>query len=255
MCYWLFGIVSYLEGQLVLVDMFGLYKVQKCVMNWVMNWVVCGLLEGVDVGLLVIEVGCWDEEDILVFNVFSDVGVLVVLVVNKIDCFKDKGVLLLFLQEVIVGCSFVVVYLIFVQKCNGLDVLVCDVLKLLFEVLLMFGEDEIIDCSQWFLVGELVCEQLMCQLGEELLYVIMVEIECFVEDGNLLCIGVVIWVECEGQKVIVIGKGGICLKDIGVKVCMQMECLFGVKVFLEIWVCVCEGWFDDEVVLKVFGYE
>jgi GTP-binding protein Era len=79
----------------------------------------------------------------------------------------------------------------------------------------MFGEDEITDRSQRFLAGELVREQLMRQLGDELPYATTVEIERFAEDGRLLRIGAVIWVEREGQKAIVIGKGGARLKEIG----------------------------------------
>ncbi|MNU94763.1 GTPase Era [compost metagenome] len=52
-----------------------------------------------------------------------------------------------------------------------------------------------------------------------------------------------------------IGKGGTRLKDIGAKSRMQMERLFGAKVFLETWVRVREGWSDDEAALKAFGYE
>ncbi|KAG1527310.1 hypothetical protein G6F51_014303 [Rhizopus arrhizus] len=80
----------------------------------------------------------------------------------------------------------------------------------------MFGEDEITDRSQRFLAGELVREQLMRQLGEELPYATTVEIERFTEDGNLLRIGAVIWVEREGQKATVIGKDGAPVRGQGV---------------------------------------
>jgi len=106
--------------------------------------------------------------------------------------------------------------------------------------------------EEWALI---VREQLMRQLGEELPYATTVEIERFTEDGNLLRIGAVIWVEREGQKAIVIGKGGARLKEIGAKSRLQMERLFGAKVFLETWVRVREGWSDDEAALKAFGYE
>ena len=110
------------------------------------------------------------------------------------------------------GRDFAAVHPISAQKRNGLEALVRDVLKLLPEAPPMFGEDEITDRSQRFLAGELVREQLMRQLGEELPYATTVEIERFTEDGNLLRIGAVIWVEREGQKAIVIGKGGARLK-------------------------------------------
>ncbi|MXV13528.1 GTPase Era, partial [Xanthomonas sp. LMG 8992] len=110
------------------------------------------------------------------------------------------------------------------------------------------------DRSARFLAGELVREQLMRQLGAELPYAATVEIESFVEEGDLRRIGAVIWVERESQKAIVIGKGGTRLKDIGSKARQQMERLFDGKVFLETWVRVRAGWSDDEAALKAFGY-
>jgi GTP-binding protein Era len=65
----------------------------------------------------------------------------------------------------------------------------------------------------------------------------------------------VIWVEREGQKAIVIGKGGTRLREIGSKARLAMERLFGSKVFLETWVRVRAGWSDDEAALKTLGYE
>ncbi|MEK0265221.1 GTPase Era [Stenotrophomonas rhizophila] len=250
----LLGIASYPEGQIVLVDTPGLHRAQKRAMNRVMNRAARSL-EGVDAGMLVIEAGRWDDEDTLAFNVLSDSGIPVVLVVNKIDRLKDKGALLPFLQQVTEGRTFAAVHPISAQKRNGLESLVRDLMKLLPEAPPMFGEDEITDRSQRFLAGELVREQLMRQLGEELPYATTVEIERFVEDGNLLRIGAVIWVEREGQKAIVIGKAGTRLKEIGAKSRLQMERLFGAKVFLETWVRVREGWSDDEAALKAFGYE
>lgn len=250
----LLGIATYPEGQLVLVDTPGLHRQQKRAMNRVMNRAARASLEGVDVGLLVIEAGRWDEEDTLAFNVLRDAGVPVVLIVNKVDRMKDKAALLPFLQEITVGREFAAVHPISALKRNGLDALVRDLIGLVPEGPPMFGEDEITDRSQRFLAGELVREQLMRQLGEELPYATTVEIERFAEDGALLRIGAVIWVEREGQKAIVIGKGGTRLKEIGAKARLQMERLFGAKVFLETWVRVREGWSDDEAALKAFGY-
>ncbi|WP_368561964.1 GTPase Era [Pseudoxanthomonas sp. UTMC 1351] len=246
-------------GQIALVDTPGLHKQQgkfsASAMSRVMNRAARGALEGVDVGLLVIEAGRWDEEDTLAFNVLSDAGVPVVLVVNKIDRMKDKTALLPFLAQVGEGRNFAAVHLVSALKRNGLDTLVKDLLALLPEAPPMFGEDEITDRSERFLAGELVREQLMRQLGAELPYATTVEIERFAEDGEMLRIGAVIWVERESQKAIVIGKGGARLKEIGSKSRLQMERLFGRKVFLETWVRVREGWSDDETALKAFGYE
>ena len=254
----LLGIATFPGGQLQLVDTPGIHgeqgKRSGKAMNRMMNRAARGALEGVDAAVLVIEAGRWDEEDTLAFNVLRDAGVPVVLIVNKVDRMKDKGALLPFLQEITVGREFAAVHPISALKRNGLDALVRDLIGLVPEGPPMFGEDEITDRSQRFLAGELVREQLMRQLGEDLPYATTVEIERFAEDGALLRIGAVIWVEREGQKAIVIGKGGTRLKDIGGKARLQMERLFGAKVFLETWVRVREGWSDDEAALKAFGY-
>jgi GTP-binding protein Era len=118
----------------------------------------------------------------------------------------------------------------------------------------IFDEDEITDKSQRFLAGELVREQLMQRLGDELPYSATVEIEKFEVDGSLLRIGAVIWLEREGQKAIVIGKGGLQLKAISTSARIGMEKLFGSKVFLETWCRVRDGWSDDEAALRRFGY-
>jgi len=255
----LLGIATFPAGQIVLVDTPGLHKQQgkfsASAMSRVMNRAARGALEGVDAGLLVIEAGRWDEEDTLAYNVLSDAGIPVVLVINKVDRLRDKSALLPFLAQVSDGRVFAAVHPISALKKNGLEALTKDILGLLPEAAPMFGEDEITDRSERFLAGELIREQLMRQLGAELPYATTTEIERFTEDGEMLRIGAVIWVERESQKAIVIGKGGTRLKEIGSKARMQMEHLFGRKVFLETWVRVREGWSDDETALKAFGYE
>ncbi|UNK43839.1 GTPase Era [Luteimonas sp. S4-F44] len=250
----LLGIATLPEGQLLLVDTPGIHREQKRAMNRVMNRAARGALEGVDVALLVVVAGRWDEEDTLAFDALRGAGVPVVLVVNQIDRMKDKTALLPYLQQVVEGREFAGVVPLSALKRNGLQQLVATVLPLLPEQPPLYGEDEITDKSQRFLAGELVREQLMRQLGAELPYATTVEIESFTVDGAMLRIGAVIWVERDGQKAIVIGKGGARLKDISTKARLQMERLFDAKVFLETWVRVRQGWSDDEAALKALGY-
>ena len=254
----LLGIATVEGGQLLLVDTPGLHREQgrykASAMSRVMNRTARGALEGVDAALMVVEAGRWDEEDGLAFDVLRQAGIPVVLVVNKVDRLKDKSVLLPFLAQVGQGRDFAAVHPVSALKRKGLEALVRDLLALLPEAPPVYDEDEITDRSQRFLAGELVREQLMRQLGDELPYATTVEVERFAEDGELLRIGAVIWVEREGQKPIVIGKGGARLREIGSKARQQMERLFGRKVFLETWVRVREGWSDDEAALKAFGY-
>ncbi|MET0893508.1 MAG: GTPase Era, partial [Pseudoxanthomonas sp.] len=246
------------EGQIALVDTPGLHKQEgkfsASAMSKVMNRAARGAIQDVDAALMVIEAGRWDEADTLAYNVLSDSGIPVMLVVNKVDQIKLKAELLPFLSRITEDRTFASVHLISALKRNGLEQLVKDMLALLPEAPPMFGEDEITDRSQRFMAGELLREQLMRQLGNELPYATTVEIERFAEEEGLLRIGAVIWVERESQKSIVIGKGGTRLKEIGSKARMQMERMFDGKVFLETWVRVREGWSGDAAALKAFGY-
>ncbi|MHC9086620.1 GTPase Era [Luteimonas sp. RIT-PG2_3] len=255
----LLGIATFPEGQLLLVDTPGLHREQKKAMNRMMNRAARGALEGIDAAVLVVEAGRWDDEDGYAFEALREAGVPVVLAVNQVDRIKDKSTLLPYLQQVAEGRDFVSVHPVSALKRKGLEDLVETLLPLLPAQPALYGEDEITDKSQRFLAGELVREQLMRQLGAELPYATTVEIESFVEEpspkgGVMLRIGAVIWVEREGQKAIVIGKGGVRLRDIGSKARMQMERLFDNKVFLQTWVRVRDGWSDDESALRTLGY-
>ena len=250
----LLGIATFEHGQLLLVDTPGIHREQKRAMNRWMNRAARGALEGVDAALLVIEAGRWDEEDTLAYDALRQAEVPVVLAVNQVDRIKDKTTLLPFLAKVSEGREFAAVHPVSALKRKGLEPLVDSLLALLPEQAPLYAEDEITDKSQRFLAGELVREQLMRLLGAELPYATTVEIERFVEEGRMLRIGAVIWVEREGQKAIVIGKGGERLREIGSRAREQMERLFGAKVFLETWVRVREGWSDDEAALRTLGY-
>lgn len=255
----LLGIATFAHGQLLLVDTPGIHREQgrykASAMNRWMNRAARGALEGVDAAALVIEAGRWDEEDGLAYDALKAADVPVVLVVNQVDRIKDKAALLPFLAKVSEGRDFAAVHPVSALKRKGLDALVDSLLALMPVQPALYGQDEITDKSQRFLAGELVREQLMRQLGAELPYATTVEIEQFEADGELLRIGAVIWVERDGQKAIVIGKGGERLREIGSKARESMQRLFDRKVFLQTWVRVRAGWSDDEAALKTLGYE
>src|SRR5690606_34072441 len=215
----LLGIATFPEGQLLLVDTPGLHRDQgkstaSAMHRW-MNRAARGAVEGVDAAMLVVRAGKWEEADSFAYEALHHAGVPVLLVVNQVDRLKDKTELLPYLAKVSEGRDFAGVHPISALKRKGLEALVKQLLGLMPEQAAMYAEDEITDKSQRFLAGEMVREQLMRQLGEELPYATTVEIERFIVEGQMLRIGAVIWVERDGQKAIVIGKGGERLREIG----------------------------------------
>ena len=248
------GIKTDEHSQTIYVDTPGLHLNAQKAMNRYMNRAATSSLENVELILFVVDVNRWSEEDDNVLKRVSEQGTPVVLVVNKIDQVKDKEELLPLLQQLSSKMDFAAVIPLSALKganVRDLEKVVYDALP---EAEPMFPEEYVTDRSERFLAAELVREKLMRSLGQELPYATTVEIEQFKEDDGLLRIGALIWVERQSQKKIVIGKGGERLKEIGSMARMDMERLFGEKVFLQLWVKVKEGWSDNERILSSLGY-
>ncbi|MGE0080631.1 MAG: GTPase Era [Thiohalomonadaceae bacterium] len=248
------GIDTGEDYQAVYVDTPGLHLGAKKAMNRYMNRAAAGSLEGVDLVLFVIEAGRWTAEDDMVLSRLADVKVPVILVVNKVDKFADKTALLPLLGELAGKRDFAEVVPVSALKDSNLPSLRKQVPRYLPAGEPIFPEEQLTDRSQRFLAAEIVREKLMRNLGEELPYALTVEIEQFKEEGGVYDIAAVIWVEREGQKKIVIGKGGAMLKLVGQQAREDMEKLFQYRVFLRLWAKVKEGWSDDERALRSLGY-
>ncbi len=249
------GIATVTGGQIVYADTPGLHAAGKRAINRYMNRAATGSIEGVDLGMLVIEAGQWRDDDQRAFDALKASGIPRVLVLNKVDAIRDKASLLPFIAKVSEGRGFAEVFPVSARKGQGLEQMQASLLRLLPLAPPLFGADEVTDRSERFLVAELIREQLMRQLGDELPYISTVEISSFKEDGRLLRINAVVWVEREGQKAIVVGAGGAQMRAIGQAARLAIEKLLDRKVFLELWCKVRDNWSDDEAQLRRFGYE
>ena len=94
----------------------------------------------------------------------------------------------------------------------------------------MYEEDQITDRSERFLTAEIVREQIMRQLGDEVPYETTVEIESFEHGGDRVGIRALISVERDGQKAILVGGGGVRLKQIGIEARKRLENLLDAHV-------------------------
>ncbi len=249
------GIKSANNCQMIFVDTPGMHRSGRHAMNQRMNRAAGSVLHDVDVVVWVVDRSVWTEEDQQVLERLSSVEQPVILAINKIDEVSDKSSLL----PVISGHSSrrnfsAIVPLSALQK-TGLDVLESALYEHLPESDFIYPEDQLTDKSERFFASEIIREKIIRQLGEELPYQTAVEIEEFIQDGNLLRISGLIIVEKEGQKKIVIGDGGERLKKIGQQARIDMEEMFGQKVMLKLWVKVRRGWADSERTLNSLGIE
>ncbi len=241
--------------QTIFVDTPGLHIEEKRAINRLMNRAATSSLGDVEMVVFVVDGTQWTDDDEMVLNKLRHVRCPVVLAVNKVDNIKDKEVLLPHLQWLAQKGDFAEILPISATKGTNVDKIREMARQLLPEGQHYFPEDYITDRSSRFMASEIVREKLMRFMGEELPYSVTVEIERFkVEEDGLFHINALILVEREGQKKMVIGNKGEKLKVIGTEARLDMERLFGQRVFLELWVKVKSGWADDERALRSLGY-
>lgn len=246
------GVLTTKTAQFIFVDTPGFQSRHRGALNRVMNRAVRGTLESVDVSALVVEATRFGAEDRALLKL-ARAGTPLVLVVNKIDLSDPEG-LLPFLKKAESEAEFSEIVPVSARRRKGLDELLHVIERHLPEQPAIYPEHDFTDRNERFLAAELIREKLFRSLGEELPYSSGVEIEKFEEQGSLRRIHALIVVEKEGHKAIIIGTRGEKLKEIATAARLDMEKLFGGKVYLEVWVRVRSGWTDDEASVRRMGY-
>ena len=241
--------------QTIYVDTPGLHQEEKRAINRLMNRAATRSLGDVEMVIFVVDGTRWTSDDDHVLSKLKDQKYPVVLAINKIDLISDKEILLPHIQTLAQKMDFAAVLPISAEKGTNVEKIREMARAVLPEGEHYFPEDYITDRSSRFMASEIIREKLMRFTGEELPYSVTVEIERFkVEDDGLFHINALILVERDGQKKMVIGNKGEKIKTIGTEARIDMERLFGTRVFLELWVKVKAGWADDERALRSLGY-
>ena len=244
------------DYQAIYVDTPGLHIEEKRAINRLMNRAANSSLSDVNLVFFLVDGTHWTNDDEMVLTKLQKSNFPVVLCVNKVDNVQDRNEVMLHMMDMSKKMDFVDVVPISAKHGKNIDVLRKHVREHLPKATHHFPEEYVTDRSQRFMASEIVREKLMRFTGEELPYSVTVEIERFdynpETDG--FHINALILVERNGQKKMVIGKGGEKIKTIGREARLDMEELFGRKVYLETWVKVKSGWADDERALRSLGY-
>ena len=182
----------------------------------------------------------------------------VVLLLNKIDLVEDKSELLEKLAEYSAIGKFDEVIPISVKDGDGLDMIMDYLSKHAAEGPHYFPDDSFTDQPERVLMAEMIREKALNCLNEEVPHGIAVTIETLDERDTssgepILDINATIYCERESHKGIVIGKKGAMLRKIGSEARADLEAFFEIKVNLNIWVKVKEGWRNKEALIKNFG--
>jgi GTP-binding protein Era len=236
-------------GQIVLIDTPGVHQSGSSLGRKMMSE-VREALEGCELILMIVDATRkWDRDDARVLELAkkagTNAGTGVFLLLNKIDLLADKSKLLPLIAEFQTLHDFKEIVPISALKKKGLDELLACVLKALPKGPRYFPEDQITDQPVRFMAAELIREHVLMQTHEEVPHAVSVLIEQFEESPRLTRIAAVIFCERDGQKAILLGKGGQMLKKIGTAARLDIEKMVGTKVFLELFVKIKAGWRDS----------
>ncbi len=230
------------SGQVVLIDTPGVHRPQSSLGRKMMTE-VHQALEGCDLILLITDAaqraGPGDQ---FMVDLIKKSGTPAFLLLNKIDLLREKEKLLPVIDEFRRRHEFKEIIPISALEHDGLDLLLEKVTEALPEGPRYFSEDQITDQPARFMVGEIIREQVLLETREEVPHATTVMVEQFEEGDKLTRIAGTIYCEREGQKGILVGKGGQMLKKIGTAARREIERMLGTKVFLEVFVKVRPNW-------------
>ena len=118
----------------------------------------------------------------------------------------------------------------------------------------LYPSDEIASEPVRFFVAEFVRETIFERYHQEIPYSVLCHVEEFREDQDPVYIGVTIHVERESQKGILVGKGGVDIRELGKASRAKIEHFIGRSVYLELWVKTLDGWRRKREDLNRFGF-
>lgn len=248
------GILSKPDYQLVFSDTPGIIEPKYKLHGNMMQFVNESLTDA-DVVIYLTDTFTSAEKDAELIERIKVIQTPLIIVVNKVDELSTT-------EEMMERVSFweqqvpsaTVVSISALNKFN-LDVLLQNILKHTPEAPPFYPDDQLTDKSERFIAAEMIREKIMMRYKEEIPYSVQVEVVEFKEEEKLIRIRAEIYVMRDSQKIILIGKGGVALKQVGIAARRDMEQFFGKQVFLQTFVKVKENWRDDDRMLKHFGYK
>ena len=236
-------------AQIVLIDTPGIHRAENVLSRQMMDELQHAL-DGIDVLSLIVDAsadfGAGDRFSLEWIRRFQGD---VFLLLNKIDRIA-KPHLLPLIDRYRREFDFAEIFPISALTGEGTLDLVKGWLARLPEAQPYFPPDQFTDQPERFLVSEVIREKAILATREEVPHAIAVMVDSFDEREKLLRIRATIYVEREGQKGILIGKGGATTKKIGTDARKELEEILGAKIFLELFVKVQPNWRQSAAMVR-----
>jgi GTP-binding protein Era len=250
------GIYNEDDCQMVFIDTPGIHQTRSLLHKSMVRSAKASLGE-VDIILLVVqleEAGDSDELD-TILRLLKKTAKPAIMAINKIDLIKKERLLPLIESYSKLHCLDSIVPISALYG-DGVEALREELKKGLSPGPQFFPPDMLTDKSEEFLIAEIIREKIYHETREELPYSSAVMVESLEEDSarNLLTVMAVIYVEKASQKGMIIGKDGRMIKRIGTNARTEIERIFSLKVYLELFVKVEKKWSSSTRSLRRLGY-
>ena len=248
------GIVNEEAYQIVFSDTPGYINQPAYKLQNNMNDFVDEALEDADVILFVTDKNQKEVDQTHIIELMTNTKAATLVLINKMDLCQQGEVekLMAFWKEKLPKSEVLAI-----SAASGINSK--KVIKKIVEKLpshpAYYEKDQLTDRNVRFFVAEMVREKIFLHYTHEIPYSCQVEVDTYQEGEKIDRIRCVIYVEREGQKIILIGRNGEALKTIGIEARQEIEKFLGKQVHLELFVKVKDKWRNDPISLKHFGYD
>ncbi len=246
------GIKNTHNAQIVFIDTPGIHKPKHKLGEFMVKQSY-EAIELVDLIVFMVDPELPKDSELSIIDKLRKISKPVILSINKIDT-VIKQELLPIIDSYKDLFPFKEIIPLSALNNDGVERLLDRIIFYLPKGTKLYPEDMLTDLAERFIVAEFIREKIMKYTEDEIPYSVAVDIERWEESDNLIKISANIYVEREGQKIIIIGKKGERLKKIAIEARMDIEKLLGIKVFLEVWVKVRKKWRQKDILLKSLGY-
>ena len=247
------GIGIYENSQIIFLDTPGIFKPRRR-LDRAMVASAWGSIADADIVVLLVDARKGiDDEVRAIIEKLNESRLKAVLVLNKIDLVKKEKLLELS-AELNKAADFTETFMISAVKGDGLDDFYHYLASHLPESPWYYPEEQMSDMPLKLLAAEIVREKIFLFLQDELPYAVTVEPELWQRrEDNSVRAEMTIYVQREGQKIIVLGKGGSMIKKIGQAARREMENMLEERIHLFLFVKVRENWIDDPARYRDWG--
>lgn len=248
------GIYTDDDAQIIFIDTPGIHKPQHRLGSFMVD-LAEGTLDEADLILFMVsaieEIGPGDR---FIINKLKKANKPVFLLINKVDLINKEDIFLV-IESYFAEHDFAEILPLSSLKGVNVEKLITLLKQYLPEGPKYYEEDQITDHPEHFMYSEIIREKVLELTREEVPHSVAVKIdEIAVRKNGTRYIRATIFTERTSQKVILIGRNGKMLKEVGRRARLDLKKLIGANVFLDLWVKVEKDWRNNELKLNQFGF-